>query len=276
MKTIQRAVSAGIGKPTIICLHSSGGSGAQWKGLADRMQQNFRVLAPDLYGHGTAPDWYGVPGDIVAADTARIAHLAAATSSAVHLVGHSYGGAIALRVALQYPHRVASVAVYEPVTLRVLFDYNRKQRAAAEAAEVADRVRRALLAGDTERAAERFIDYWAGTGQWARFAPDKRAAIAQRMPVIHSHFVSLRNDAIRLRDYADVASPVLYLSGRDTRASTRRIGELLTYALPHVEQDILNGMGHLGPITHAQAVAQRIARFVYRHAGSPVTERLAA
>jgi pimeloyl-ACP methyl ester carboxylesterase len=88
--------------------------------------------------------------------------------------------------------------------------------------------------------------------------------------------VSLRNDVLRLGDYAHVASPVLYLSGRATRASTRRIGELLNYALPYVEQDILNGMGHLGPITHAEAVAQRIARFVYRHAGSRVTERLAA
>jgi pimeloyl-ACP methyl ester carboxylesterase len=182
-----------------------------------------------------------------------------------------------LRVALEDPERVASVAVYEPVTLRILFDYNRRHRAASEVAEIADNIRRALIGGNARRAAERFFDYWAGTPQWTRLTPERQAAFAQRMPVILSHFVSLRHEIFRLRDYANVMAPVLYLSDRDTRSSARRISELLSYTLPDVEHDILSDMGHLGPITHGDVVAQRIARFVYRHAeGWPVQERKAA
>ena len=217
------------------------------------------------------------PENIVAADAERVARFAVDASGAVHLVGHSYGGAIALGVALQYPERVASVVVYEQVTLRILFDYNRKHRAAAEVAELADGIRRALIGGNARCAAERFFDYWAGTPQWTRLAPEQQAAAARRMSVILSHFVSLSHDVVRLRDYANVRAPVLYLSGSDTRASARRISELLSCTLPDVEHAILSDMGHLGPIRHAESVAERIAAFVYRHAeGWQVQERKAA
>ena len=77
----------------------------------------------------------------------------------VHLVGHSYGGAIALHVARDRPDLVASVAVYEPVVLRALFDYNARHRSAAEVAEIASSIRRDLNGGDPMRAAHRFLRY---------------------------------------------------------------------------------------------------------------------
>ena len=260
---------AAIGKPAVICLHASGGSGAQWSALADLLRQDFRLLTPDLCSHGAAPEWPGPPEDIVAADTARIARLAAKAGGEVHLVGHSYGGAIALRVALLRPQIVASIAVYEPVALRLLFDYNRRHRPAAEVAELAGAIRRELNGGRLERAAQRFVDYWSGAEQWTRLAPERREALARRMPVIHAHFVSLFRDAVRLRGYATLELPVLYLSGRETRASARRITELLASVLPNAEFATLSGMGHMGPVTHATTVAQRIARFVLRQAARP-------
>lgn len=178
-------------RPTVICLHVSGGSGGQWKALADRMRGEFRVLTPDLYGHGVAPAWPGAATDVVAADAARIAALAADAVGDVHLIGHSYGGAIALRVGLHRPDLVTSLAVYEPVPMRILFDYNRRHRAATEVAEVALNVRRALSLGRVERAGQWLVDYWSGAGQWARLAPEQRAAVAQRMPTVQAHFASL-------------------------------------------------------------------------------------
>jgi pimeloyl-ACP methyl ester carboxylesterase len=272
MKSIDRTHVRAAMAPTIVCLHASGGSGAQWNALAVRMGPRFRVLTPDFHGHGAAPAFDGPKAAIVAADTLRVARLAAHAGDAVHLVGHSYGGAVALRVALYHPELVASVAVYEPVALQLLAGFVRSDRCAAEVSEVAHAIARDLNGGAMERAARRFVDFWSGDGAWSTLAPDRRAAFARRMPAIRAHFASLMGDALTLADYRRVAAPVLYLTGRKTRASTRRIGELLRRALPHVEAIAFDGMDHLGPITHSAVVAGSIARFIGDRSATPERE----
>jgi pimeloyl-ACP methyl ester carboxylesterase len=262
MKRFDDVVRRAPTRSTVICLHASGASGAQWKAVAQSLQRDFHVLTPDLHGHGAGPAWQDTPADIVATDAARIARMAANASGDVHLVGHSYGGALALRVALYHPESVASVAVYEPIALRALFDYDRHHRAAVEVAELAGAIRAALAAGDPARAAWCLVDYWSGTGRWDELAPDAQAAIAERMPVVLAQFTALGNDVVRLWDYASVRQPVLYLTGSETRIATRRAAELLQYTLPEVYWVTMEAMGHLGPITHADAVAERIANFV--------------
>jgi pimeloyl-ACP methyl ester carboxylesterase len=262
--------------PSVVCLHASGGSGAQWRVLADALRPAFRVLTPDLHGHGDAPAWSGARRDVVAADAARIAAIAASAGGDVYLVGHSYGGAIALRVARDHPSLVAGVAVYEPVVLRALFDYNPHHRSAAEVAEIARAIRRDLNGGDRMRAAHRFLRYWSGEGAWAGLADERRLRLAGRMPVIDAHFASLIGDAVALGDYRDVVAPVLCMTGRQTRASARRIVELLRFVLPHAEAVTFDAMGHLGPITHAETIARCIAGFIRRSAACAAYERRAA
>ena len=263
-------------QPSVICLHASGGSGAQWRILADALRPAFRVLTPDLHGHGEAPAWGGARRDIVAADAARIAAMAANLGGDVHLVGHSYGGAIALRVTRDHPHLVASVAVYEPVVLRALFDYNPNDRSAAEVADIAHAIRRDLNGGDRMRAAHRFLRYWSGDDAWATLTHERRLRLAGRMPIIDAHFASLIGDAVALKDYRGVAAPALLMTGRETRASARRMAELLRFALPHAEDVMFDVMGHLGPITHAETVARRVRDFVGRCATYVADERRAA
>jgi pimeloyl-ACP methyl ester carboxylesterase len=148
---------------TVICLHSSGSTGGQWTALRAQLAPELQVLTPDFHGHGAGPAWHGFDEDIVAADAARIARLAGGVPGDVHLVGHSYGGAVALRVALYHPDSVASVAIYEPVVFRVLFDYHGRRRPASEIIEVASDMRRRLRSDNMPGAAARFVDYWGGS-----------------------------------------------------------------------------------------------------------------
>ena len=63
---------------------------------------------------------------------------------------------------------------------------------------------------------------------------------------------------------------------REMRMPIRRIRELFRFALPNATVDTMAATGHMGPITHASAVACRVARFVTNHAsvltGSPPDE----
>lgn len=263
---------------TVICLHSSGSTGGQWAALRTQLEPEVRVVTPDFHGHGTGPAWDGFDEDIVAADAARIARLAESAPGGAHLVGHSYGGAIALRVALYRPESVNSVTVYEPVVFRLLFDQYGRQRPASEIIEIARDMRRQLRSRNVTGAAMRFVEYWGGRGAWHALSLSQQGGIAKRVGVIAAHFAALANDAPRLGDYRSLRAPVLILSGSEMRAPVRRIGELLRFALPNAAFCTMEGMGHLGPITHSSVVSQRIAEFIREHAFAPptVVRKLAA
>ena len=274
-RSTQRAMSR---QATVICLHSSGSTGGQWTALRARLEPAVRVITPDFRGHGTGPAWHGLDEDIVASDAARIARLAKNVPGGVHLVGHSYGGAIALRVALYHPESVTSVTVYEPVVFRLLFDYYGQRRPASEIIEVARDMRRQLRSSDMAGAAMRFVDYWGGRGAWHALSTSQQAGIEKRVDVIAAQFTALANDAPRLGAYRSLHAPVLMLAGSEMRTPVRRIGELLRFALPNAAFSTMEGMGHMGPITHSSVVAQRISEFIREHTfvQGPIVRELAA
>ena len=267
-----------VPRPTVICLHSSGATGAQWSTLRDRLEPDLHVLTPDFHGHGSGDAWHGIASDIVAADTLRVARLAQGVPGGAHLVGHSYGAAIAMRVALHHPGSVRSVVAYEPVLFRALFDHYGRRRPAAEIDEIAQRMRARLASGDGRGAANAFVDYWGGMGAWSALSERAQTGVASRIQAIAAHFTGLARDVVRLDDFRALRRPVLLLRGRDTRTPMRRLVELLVAALPEARVEILDGLGHLGPITHAAFVAGRVETFLHRHriGGAVMDRRLAA
>src|SRR5947207_7315785 len=106
-------------------LHSWLSSKSQWGALAERLASRFRVIALDLCGYGdNAVPAMGTAftlDDEVRFVTDRLDDLVEARVR-VHLVGHSYGGLVALRFAQCRSHRVASLSLYEPVAFRLLDD----------------------------------------------------------------------------------------------------------------------------------------------------------
>lgn len=245
--------------PTVVLLHSSGSSGRQWDTLVGGLQSRFRLQTVDLHGHGGTPAWPGRRALTLEDDAALVAPLLAAAPHGVHLIGHSYGGGVALKLAQQHPRHVRSVAVYEPVLFRLLFDFNAGHAPAREVLAAAAGIQTWMLVGRADRAAERFVDYWSGEGTWAAMPLSRRQTVIARMPALVPHFRALFNDSLSRTQLAQLPMPALFLTGARTKASTRRIGELLRSAVPQATHEMLAGMGHMGPITHAAAVAARFA-----------------
>jgi pimeloyl-ACP methyl ester carboxylesterase len=252
--------TAGSG-PDVVLLHSSGSSGRQWEPLAARLRDRFRLHAVDLYGHGGTPAW-NEPRRLRLEDDAALVEPLLQSPGGVHLVGHSYGGGLALKLAAMHPDRVRSVVVYEPVLFRLLFDYQPRERASTEITIAAASIRNWLELGHPQRSAQRFVDFWSGEGAWDALPVVHREVIAARMPAVVGHFRALFNDSLTRGDLARLSMPVLCMSGSRTRASTRRLSELLRFAMPDATHLTLDGMGHMGPVTHAAAVIDRMTRFL--------------
>ena len=164
--------------PSVVCLHASASSGRQWRALETRLAGRYRVSAPDLYGAGGSPPWPGEASLSLADEVAGLEPILAAAGESFHLVGHSYGGAVAAHAAL----------ADDP-----------GQPAAREIARLRDDTSDAAACGALDRAGERFTDYWMGPGAWAAMPPPRRAAVAQAMPGVRSVWSPTRPRSRRTR-----------------------------------------------------------------------------
>ena len=97
-------VDSGSG-PVVLFIHGILGSQRQWAQLVDKMDDDHRVVVPDLFGHGeSAKPW----GTTRSARTPRPCATCSITSgsSGSRLVGHSLGGGIAMQFYYLFPDRV--------------------------------------------------------------------------------------------------------------------------------------------------------------------------
>lgn len=254
---------AGSG-PGVVCLHSNASQSTQWRALIETLAPAYHVLAADSYGAGRSPRWPLERAVRLRDEVALLEPVFARAGDPLALVGHSYGGAIALIAAVLQPWRVRALALYEP-TLFGLVDADRLppndvdgiRNLAAGAGDQVD-------AGNLHGAAQRFIDFWAGEGAWARIPAARQEPIADSVTSVRAWASALFEEPTRLRAFARLNIPVLYMMGRDSPPSSRSVGQLLTSALPQVEVVEFDGVGHMGPVTHADRINATIVRFLQK------------
>ena len=117
MKTIETNgtrvsyLEAGQGQPVLL-LHSSASNCGQWNGLVRSLRDRFHLLAPDLRGYGGTDAWPGQGAMSLSDEADCVFAVMDSVSGPVHLVGHSYGGAVALRVALEQPKNHCGFLMY--------------------------------------------------------------------------------------------------------------------------------------------------------------------
>ena len=234
----------------VVCLHSSAASGRQWRKLAAEGCDAWQWHMPDLYGHGSRPDWPELmPSELGVEANGVLASLPFAAEQGFHLVGHSYGGAVALQIALQQPQRVLSLTLYEPVAFGVL-----PQGQSQEITEVAATLSAALDRNDDFGAARGFCAYWHGRDVWPELDVAQQLRIAEAMPTVRRHF-----DALFAAPWSDgrlgqLRVPVQLMCGTATRASARSVAQCLAAQLPQVRMHWLEGAEHLAPLTQAERV----------------------
>ena len=255
--------------PAVVCIHASASSSSQWRLLTERLAGRFRVLAADLYGAGKSPAWPGGRPLSLADEVALLRPVLAAASEPFHLVGHSYGGAVALAAALAEPERVASLVLFEPVLFSVLIAEDPTQPAAREIVAVRDETVAALERGDPHASGARFVDYWMGDGAWAVMPAPRREALASAMSGVRAEWDAAFREPTPLSAFAALDVPVLYITGSESPASARGVARLLTKTLPRVTTIEVEGAGHMGPVTHPDRVNALIERYLTDGAITP-------
>jgi pimeloyl-ACP methyl ester carboxylesterase len=250
-------------KELVIALHCSGAGAGQWRLLGQVLGPDYELAAPEHYGCDSVGPWTGEHAFTLSDEAKRTIALIDGSDRKVHLVGHSYGGGVALHVALARPKKIASLTLYEPSAFHLLKQFGPRAAAAfAEIRGVADLTGAGVVIGDYRGAAATFVDYWSGPGAWDALRPAVQDALTRWMPKAPLDFTALIDEPAPAGGYARIACPTLIIRGEHAPAPTRLIAEMLPALLPAARLEVAAGAGHMGPITHAAQVSALIVRHI--------------
>ena len=247
----------------VVALHCSGAGAGQWRQLGDALGSRYDLVAPEHYGCDSVGPWSGEHAFTLADEAARTIEIIDRSDCTVHLVGHSYGGGVALRVAVERPNRIASIALYEPTAFHLLkATSGRGATALAEILAIAGETAEGVITGDYRRAAASFVDYWGGRGAWTALRPSVRAALTRWVPKAPLDFRALIDEPTSAFTYANLRCPALIIRGEHSPAPTRLIADMLRTLLPAASLTVIASAGHMGPFTHTSEINAAIARHI--------------
>lgn len=232
--------------PAILLLHSLGLDHRMWEAVAHGLADRFRVIAPDLIGHGSLASIGAMTSIADAADDVKELLEAAGLASVV-LAGISMGGAVAQELALRHPDRVRALALLATMP-----------RGGPLFAERAASAESGGLAAQIPMTLER----WFGDArvkdddplvQYARDVLDRtdvtRWASAWRALAGHGAAERLPNLSI----------PVLCIAGAEDTSTPPSLLASIAATIPNARLEIVRGAPHLFNMTHPERVADLLA-----------------
>ncbi|ANY09457.1 alpha/beta fold hydrolase [Pseudonocardia sp. HH130630-07] len=252
----------------VVLLHGVGLDHTVWDRVVPGLAGEGRTVhAPDLLGHGTAPD---APAGSTLSDLAApvAALLDRAGERPLHLVGFSLGALVATRVALDRPDRVAALTLVSGVA----------DRSDAQRAAVLDRLRaaRSDLPATFDAAVERWF-----SPSWRAAEPGTadrmRSVLGANRPASYlaCYEVFATADAELWPELPRLGAPVVATTGADDPGSTPAMSEGLADRVPHGRAVIVPGARHLLPLERPDAVLAAIRETPPRTPTDPSTGALA-
>ena len=247
---------------TIVLLHAGAGSGKQWAKTAPFLQSHFRLIAPDLWGFGATDPWRGeheLTHDDQALLVSRV--VKATCPDSVHLVGHSYGGATAVRLVLGRRLEVLTLTLIEPI-LTPLLDLAGESALFTEYHDMASAFMNSVATGDPNSAWRGFLNYRKGPGTWERLSSETKARFLSTTENTVAGFRSNLSNPTSINDLATISLPTLVMCGEKTTLPDRKVTEILRQHLPRCTYDLIPGAEHMSPLTHPQYIASAIEHHI--------------
>jgi pimeloyl-ACP methyl ester carboxylesterase len=249
----------GQGQPVVL-IHSSVSANRQWRALTEVLEDRYRVLAINLFGYGQTTVWPGTAPQSLYAQAQLVLALCEELGSPVHLVGHSFGGSVALKAASLLGPRVGSLILLEPNPFYLLRQGGRT-RAFLEARGLRDHVKSYGSLGDWAKVAERFADYFLGDGSWSNMPEKRRAAFAESLPPNLHEWDAVMEEETPVEVWKTLPARTLVVSDEATRPSLGEIVDIFGKACPHWSFRFVTG-GHMAPLTRPDLINPIIREFL--------------
>jgi pimeloyl-ACP methyl ester carboxylesterase len=248
--------TAGSG-PTMVLVPGSCSTGAAWRPVIGAVQGQFRCVTTSLPG-------YGGTAERRPAGDPSIAHLAEALECVVrkageptHLIGHSFGGLVALAVALRKRVRLASIAMIEPPVIELLLERGEAEHYRAFG-RMAEAYVAAFRSGEREAIAA-MIDFYGGAGTFASWPSRVRDYAVATTAVNITDWASAYGFRLSEDMLSALNLPALVVCGEASHPAMRRLCALVSAGIGGARHATIGGAAHFMIATHAGEVARLVA-----------------
>ena len=249
------------GDPTVL-IHGSWVDHRTWSLVVPLLRESMRILSYDRRGHGEST---GLPRRTpLATDAEDLAELLVRTDHyPAHIIGHSYGGNVALRLATDRPELVRSLVVHEPAMIGLLEEDPATQEEARRLRAGVAELSRLVDAGRTEDAARAFVNEFAQDGDaWDRLSPEWKQTFARNAPRWREEIVDPATERPVLASLGEFVSPVLLTEGALSPPFLHRMSQALRQQLHNAYTIRLPDAGHFPQISHPALYAGVLHRFL--------------
>ena len=261
----QHTFESSITTSSVIALHCSLGSGHQWARLAQQLASKHQLITPDISGYGNNPGPSVLPTTL-AEEVDLLSDRLGEAIGPIHLVGHSYGGAIAFKIATDSPlaSRVRSLTLIEPVLPTILLENGSDRRLHEHFVGLAHAVYEDLWKGSSWEAIEKFLAFWRGSGTEEKLSSNALVRMIEHAEKLAFDFTAILAEQNVTAAAAAIRVPTLLISGGLSPYLTQRVTGRLASTIADARTRYLPAAGHMLPISHAGVVNADIARHIAR------------
>ena len=182
--------------------------------------------------------------------------------SRVHLVGHSFGGLVALAVALRKQVRLASLVILEAPGTEILRD--RGEHEHYRAFRQMTKAYFAAFEGGNAEAIAAMIDFYGGAGTFASWPPRVRAYAVETTSVNILDWASAYGFALPAASLTAVQIPALVIRGGASHPAVQRANALLSECMSRAALATIETAAHFMIATHPNEMGRLIAQHVHR------------
>lgn len=243
-------VEQGSGDP-IVFIHGSFANTSTWKYMVNALSGRYHCICIKQPGHGgaPAPDDFDDPSvdTEVAIVEQVLKHL---KLGPIHLVAHSFGGVVAVAVALSGRVPLRAMTLFEPVLTGILEMSERLEDAKAVDKFCDDY--RSAIANQETYACRRVINFWGGEGQFEQMPEFIKEAMDPLTDYNARHWDLCQNTVYPVETYDEFSVPTQLVCGDQSSPIVRSISECLLRHLANARMDIVFDATHFLVTSHAQ------------------------
>jgi pimeloyl-ACP methyl ester carboxylesterase len=246
--------------PTVVLVPGSCSTGAAWRPIIAAWNGQFRCVTTSLLGYGATAERRTESDTAIHHEAEVLEAVIRRAGGGVHLVGHSFGGLVALAVALRREVNLASLVIVEAPAAELLRERGEAQHYRAFQ-DMTDAYFADFARGNAVAIA-RMIDFYGGAGTFASWPQRVRDYAVETTPVNIRDWASAYDFLLSADSLATIDLPVSVIRGGESHAAVQRANALLGGCLNGAALATIDGAAHFMIATHADAVARLIAEHI--------------